>query len=137
MILSIFTTYACKETSRENRISDEMIDRKDEDRLISGDSTLINKNYKEINESIIGYFRLMGDVAIFNYCSSGKILPISAESSYIEVEKQYLAVIKNDGEPLYVEIIGKVESRENLDGKMTPHLIIDSLIFFDPKKICE
>jgi uncharacterized lipoprotein NlpE involved in copper resistance len=133
----ISISFSCKSKPSEvkeigNKVDSIIVTKPISDTLLASEN---NKDAK--SETLTGYFTYFADAAIFTICGSGKKLPISMEGKYIDAERAYLSNAKENAEAIFVEIIGKIEIRNNGEDKMTPHIVIEKLIQLDRNKNCE
>lgn len=88
-------------------------------------------------KSITGHFTYYADAASFKFCYSNKTLPVSMEGEYKKTEKAYLNSVENGGDPAFIEVLGAVLKRENMEGNIKDHLVIDQLIELNLYRNCE
>lgn len=67
-------------------------------------------------DSMKGLFTYMADAALFEDCSSGRRYPVAMEAGYLELERTYLELRIQPGEPLLVLIGAGVEKRPPMEG---------------------
>lgn len=87
--------------------------------------------------SITGHFTYFADAAVFQYCDRKKTLPVSMEGDYKKTEEAYLNSVENGGDPAFIELLGEVLQREDMEGHLKDHLVIDQLIELNIYRNCE
>jgi copper homeostasis protein (lipoprotein) len=92
---------------------------------------------KDTNNTIKGHFVYMADLALFTFCGTNIQIPVAMENNYINAEKAYTSTKHKAMEPLYMELIGSIANRDNGEGKMMPHLIVEKFISSDLSHSCE
>ncbi len=124
IVVCTFFTPSCKSNAATNN---EMVDKEQKD----------THENKEAIKTIKGKFIYMADLALFTFCGTNIQIPVAMEGNYINAERAYTGTKHKDMEPLFMEVIGSIDNRDNGEGKMMPHLIIEKLILSDFARNCE
>ena len=86
---------------------------------------------------LAGMFTYMADAAIFEDCRTRKVYPVSMEGAYIELERAYSSSGIEPGEPLLVQVEGRLLERPAMEGNHNVvKLIVDSFTAISPEQSC-
>lgn len=86
---------------------------------------------------LTGMFRYMADAALFRDCRDNKTYAVSMEGAYIDLESAYSNSGITPGEPLMVEVTGRLLERPSMEGNNNIiKLIVDSFKAIYPDKSC-
>lgn len=84
-----------------------------------------------------GMFTYMADAAIFEDCRNRKVYPVSMEGAYLELERAYSNSGIMGGDPLLVQIEGRLLERPAMEGNLNEvKLIVDSFTAIHPEQSC-
>ncbi len=86
---------------------------------------------------LAGMFTYMADAALFEDCRNNKVYPVSMEGAYIELERAYSNSGIEGGEPLMVQVEGRLLERPAMEGNTNEvKLIVDSFTAILPEQSC-
>jgi copper homeostasis protein (lipoprotein) len=71
-----------------------------------------------------GMYRYMADAALFEECITGWRLPVSMEGDNLALERGYAEAQANPGEPILVNLIGRIAPRPAMDGDGTVRALV-------------
>ncbi len=84
-----------------------------------------------------GEFVYMADAAVFYDCATGMKYPVSNNGDYIVVERAYMDMKREDGEPIFMTCRGHIEYLPSMEGdSKMPTMVIDSFIGFNRTSHC-
>lgn len=88
--------------------------------------------------SLTGMYSYMADAASFVDCATGARWPVATEEDNAALERAYLRHKPGPGEPLRVEVEGRVEPRPKIDHPgVQPTLIVERFVGAWPGMTCE
>jgi copper homeostasis protein (lipoprotein) len=70
----------------------------------------------EIRLTLRGLYSYMADAALFEECLSGRRFQVAQEADNVALERAYLGVRKQPGEPLLVSLQGRIAERPAMEG---------------------
>ncbi len=73
---------------------------------------------QDTKETIEGMFVYMADANMFFPCDGSARLPIASSPVYLELEKNYLALV-DGGTKIFVEVTGEIKASKSVEGNTT------------------
>jgi copper homeostasis protein (lipoprotein) len=84
-----------------------------------------------------GMFRYLADAGSFTECLTGQRWPVAPQDQNAILEREYLKLRKEPGEPLLVSVDGEVKLLPRMEGKgVLPTLVVHRLIGVSPGENC-
>ncbi|MEZ5319429.1 MAG: META domain-containing protein [Vicinamibacterales bacterium] len=91
----------------------------------------------EVSTPMRGAYVYMADNASFTECSSGRRWPVAQEGANEDLERAYLAARPSTGQPVVIQLEGRIAPRTRLDGTGTrPSLIVDHVAGVSKDQSC-
>jgi copper homeostasis protein (lipoprotein) len=105
--------------------------------IISTISACSQSTNKE-NDFLKGQFSYFADAAIFIDCETNTKYPVAKEGDYLKLEQEYLKNVENGGEKVLVELKGKIEERNKIEGEGKRNfLVVEKFLNITPNKSCD
>ncbi len=84
-----------------------------------------------------GMFRYLADAVSFTECLTGQRWPVATQGQYATLEREYVKLRKEPGEPLLASVAGEVRQLPRMEGKgMQPTLVVNRFIDVRPGESC-
>lgn len=101
-------------------------------------SSCMSSKIKKDKNLFKGYFSYMADAALFIDCKDNKRYPVSNESDYLKLEKEYLNTVKDGGEKILITFNGEIVEKNKIEGKgKIKFVVIKKFINIFPNKKCD
>lgn len=103
-----------------------------------GDKTTTDEYTKVKTERMSGYFMYMADAARFIDCKTNISYPVSMKEEYLQTERQYLKLVDEPAEKIFISIDGYLEKQPKVDEEgLEDAVVIFKLIDIDKEKKCD
>ena len=100
--------------------------------------TACSQSTNKENDFLKGQFSYFADAAIFIDCNTNTKYPVAKEGDYLNLELEYLKTVENGGEKVLVELKGKIEERNKIEGEgKTNFLVVEKFLNILPNKNCD
>ncbi len=102
------------------------------------DKTTTDEHTNVKTERMSGYFMYMADAARFIDCKSNISYPVSMKEEYLQTERQYLKLVDEPAEMIFITFDGYFEKQQKVDYEgLEDAVVIFNLIDIDKGKKCE
>ena len=93
----------------------------------------------DLSRGLHGMFRYLADAAVFEECMTGRSYPVAMEGDYLELERAYTALDKDEpGAPVMASFDGELTRRPPMEGKGTvPTVVVRRFVGLWPSQTCE
>lgn len=84
-----------------------------------------------------GHYRYMADAGLYVDCATGTQWPVAQVADNAALESAYLAAHGAPGAPLLATLVGRIETREPMEGPPRPMLVVEQFIRVSAAASCE
>lgn len=91
---------------------------------------------KKDKKTFEGYFSYMADAAMFIDCKTEERFSVSNEGEYLNIEKEYLRIVENAGDKIFISFVGKINDSNPEEEGNLKKIIINKLLNIQPDKKC-
>jgi len=91
---------------------------------------------KKDKNTFEGYFSYMADAAMFIDCKTDERFSVSNEGEYLSIEKEYLRIVENAGDKVFISFTGKIRDKNPNEEGNRKKIIINKLLNIQPDKKC-
>jgi heat shock protein HslJ len=104
----------------------------------SGSNDARQEEPREASDPVLrGRYSYLADGRLFRDCATRASYPVATEGDNLALEQAYAEVRRRPGEPVLVEVRGRIEPRPAMEGDQTvPTLVVTEYLAFYPGETC-